>query len=324
MATGMCRNLATGCSLFLALAAAATPAAAQGRLFAVPYEESALPGAPGALEVIVELDPFTGVELNRFVAPIPPSYLTDGLAFDGTDLWYMAPQEVGGERPPVWQLFRLDPDSGEVRDSWIVTDDEWGVFYGGLAAVGGRIYIENFYEIRVFDPLVGAIVEVLDLATVNPGEISLAAALAGIDDPDRLLAVTMTGEGLDDQQWELLELDPATGVISGGFPLDVTTDTGSWAGGAAAVNRWIYVGWEAPFLPEAGPVTPITIYQRDGTPVGGFDLPYFISALGGNPAPEQVEPPPTPSVLEIPALEAAGLALLALLLAGAGLLAVRR
>jgi hypothetical protein len=50
------------------------------RLFAVPTDSTAS---------IVELSPNTGAEINRFVAPAAPSGGPDGLAFDGTSLFYL-------------------------------------------------------------------------------------------------------------------------------------------------------------------------------------------------------------------------------------------
>jgi hypothetical protein len=98
---------------------------AVGRLFAVPYDGS---------DQIVELDPVTGAEINRFDAPdhIIAEGGADGLAFDGSSLFY-----INGDqgRRTLWEL---DPNTGAVIDA-----DSIGYGTGwlnGLAALG-KVYI---------------------------------------------------------------------------------------------------------------------------------------------------------------------------------------
>ena len=106
------------------------------RLFAIPLDDSGH---------IVELDPVTGVEINRFVAPEPSILGSDGLAFDGTSLWFI--NSDGSDT-----LYQLHPDTGAVIDGDLITVGSGT--YDGLAAVGGLIYIQDpdLNDIHVFDP----------------------------------------------------------------------------------------------------------------------------------------------------------------------------
>jgi len=92
-----------------------------GRLFAV------IAGSPAS---VVEIDPLSGLEINRFVAPasVDPS---SGVAFDGHHLFFVNGSDV------VW---KSDPDTGAVMDVNKVPG------FGGFdaaAVLNGRLYLRD-------------------------------------------------------------------------------------------------------------------------------------------------------------------------------------
>src|SRR5262249_50596878 len=125
--------------------------AVTGRLFATPADGSG---------DIVELNPNTGAEVHRFLAPEPPSGGPDGLAFDGTNLWFI--NSFGTDT-----LWELNPDTGAVENSFTVTGGDG--FYDGLGALNGKVYVQDYGNdtILVFDPTSGTTVNVLNIAQ-NP------------------------------------------------------------------------------------------------------------------------------------------------------------
>jgi outer membrane protein assembly factor BamB len=309
--------------LFVVIAAA--PAAAQGRLFATDYGPGGQPPGPvrpyggnapeGEGADIVELDPATGAELNRFAAPLGIFWGPEGLAFDGSSLWFLQGYEEFGEGDNP-SLFRLDPDTGVVQQSWVITS---GFSFDGLGALDGLVYLLAYVdgEIHVFDPQAGTVVQEIDLFAANPAfEGSFVGGLSGFADEGVLLVTSQTftgdpeaGEGIPgDLLFEIHKLNPATGAIVDTFPAGLDFNAG-----LAVANGQIFAG--------RLDSTELLVHSADGTLVDTFVLPYTISALGGDGA---AAPGPGPSVLEIPTASGAGLAALAALLAGAGALSLRR
>ena len=162
------------------------------RLFAVPNDGS---------DDIVELDPATAAEMNRFDAP-PVSGGPDGLAFNGSSLFFLNGSAT---------LWELNPDTGAVLDFDLLTVGSGG--YDGLAALRGRVYILDYAwdDILQFDPVSDTVTDVLDIDGLNPGVTKLIGGLAGITGPDALIVT----EGPS----TVLEIDPVSGFVSNSFAL---------------------------------------------------------------------------------------------------------
>ncbi len=215
------------------------PAASPERLFAVPG------GISGASNEIVEVDPNTGAEINRFAAPTATSGGPDGLAYDGSHLWFI--NGFGDDT-----LYQLDPDSGAVIDADLITAGTGA--YDGLAALNGNIYILDFGldDIFEFDPASDTITNQLDLAGIGGG-------LAGITGPDRLVS----RQGLS-----IVEIDPASGAVTNSFAND-----GGF--GFGVIGGQIYT--------NAGGANPIiNVYSRAGVLENTITLPFQSSALGAD------------------------------------------
>jgi hypothetical protein len=200
---------------------------------------------------IVELDPATGEELNRFPAPEPVSAGPDGLAFDGTSLFYI--NGFGSV-----QLWELDPDTGAVLDADEITAGTQS--FDGLAALGGNVYILDYgaSDIIEFDPATDTVTNVLDVDALNPGYF-LVGGLAGITGPDALVATSDFGAS------GVVEIDPATGLVTADFvPIDFYY-------GLAVVDGEIHLGSPNGF---------IDVYSRAGDFERTITVPSDFQVVG--------------------------------------------
>ncbi len=158
----------------------ATMAAYNGilnRLFAVKDD--------GSTNLIVELNPSTGAEINSFFVPEGLFAAPQGLAFDGNSLFL-----VDNGSPHT--LFELDSNTGAIRDfdtiSGLVTVD-------GLAVLDRKVYLldSSANDIIEFDPTSDTVSNTLDIDLENSG-ISVGGGLAGITGPNALLAIKNNSE----------------------------------------------------------------------------------------------------------------------------------
>jgi Ca2+-binding RTX toxin-like protein len=221
----------------------------QSRLFALAIDGN---------NQFVELDPQSGAELFRFSAPEPFSGQQDGLAFDGTDLFYL--NGTGTDT-----LYQIDPATQTVRDADPITVGSGE--YDGVAVVGGLVYIldVNAIDIHVFDPATDSIVNTLDINAVNPTVSVLVGGLAGAANPDRIIATETGGN-------RIVEIDPLTGLITSSFTPG-TVGAGQYFG-AAVVNGEIYLG--------SGLQNSYDVFSRQGIFLRSVTLPYNVSGLGGD------------------------------------------
>ena len=207
---------------------------------------------------IVEIDHSTGAVLRTFAAPVNAG-VGDGLAFDGTYLYYLS----GSWAPST--LYTLNPTTGSVVMTHTLPA---GSFRNGLAYLNGLIYILDWgvltQDIIVFDPRSGGVVNTLDINGANPGAPLISGGLAGITDPDALLVTTS-------QTNEVLEINPTTGVIANRF-----THGRSGTLGAAVADGLIYLG--------ANTSSVIQMFARNGDPRGSITVTgsIGIQSLGGD------------------------------------------
>ncbi|HID23621.1 MAG TPA: hypothetical protein EYP14_14660, partial [Planctomycetaceae bacterium] len=206
---------------------------------------------------IVEIDPATGSELNRFAAPEPVSSSSDGLAFDGSTLYFI--NGVGTDT-----LYEIDPATGSVVDSTPITVGSGS--YDGLAVLNGLVYILDLAnnDILVFDPVTDTVINILDVDGTNPG-VTLAGGIAGITGPDRIVATQAAGLMVH-------EIDPTTGSVTSSFS-PTTATAGSYLG-AAVVDGEIYLG--------AVTSRAIDVFSRDGAYQRSVTTAIGSSALGGD------------------------------------------
>ncbi|MGB5899895.1 MAG: SdrD B-like domain-containing protein [Geitlerinemataceae cyanobacterium] len=217
-----------------------------GRLFAIPVDSSS---------EIVEFDPETGAEINRFAAPEFTSGGPDGLAYDGNSLFFINGFGTG-------QLWELDPDTGAVRDVDSVGGGSGS--FDGVATLDGKVYVLDygFSDILEIDPGSDTVTNVLDIDGINPGTFVLGG-LSGIAEPDALLAT--------DGSSTVFEIDPATGTVTNSLALG----TGNFEAGVAVLDGEIYLG-------SLGPNLATNVFDRSGTLQNTVSLPYLVSALGGD------------------------------------------
>ncbi len=259
------------------------PAPIRARLFAVPSDNR-------NLNLIVELDPLTGAELNRFAAPEPTNANGDGLAFDGTSLYYL--NGFGTST-----LYQLEPNTGAVIHSADIPHPT-NQRYDGLAALNGFIYIMDAIndDILVFDPALGGVGTVLDINAVNPGT-NLIGGLAGAANPDRLIATVANGR-------TIVEINPQSGLIvpladqSLGFS-PMTASAGTYSG-LGVVEGLLYLGSTRLSTANALSVTSsLDVFDRAGVLQRSLSLPYGISAFGADDVGTLGLPPGAPSQFDI-------------------------
>ncbi len=236
----------------------APPPALPARMFAVPTNNQSQ---------IVELDPLTGAELNRFAAPEVTSANGDGLAFDGSSLYYL--NGFGTNT-----LYRLDANTGMVLDSTVIprpTDQR----YDALAFLNGLLYIQDSAndDILVFDPALGGISSVLDINGANPNT-NLVGGLAGATNPDRLIATVANGRSV-------IEINPVSGLITDSFP--VTTSAAGTYSGVGVLDGNIYLGSSRVSTATALSVTSsLDVFNRAGALLQTITIPYGVSAFGAD------------------------------------------
>ncbi len=263
--------------------AAVPPTPPQARLFAVPSDNR-------NLNVIVELNPQTGAELNRFAAPEPTNGNGDGLAFDGTSLYYL--NGFGTNT-----LYQLEPNTGAIIHSTEIPRPTTQR-YDGLAALNGFIYIMDAIndDILVFDPALGGVGTVLDINAVNPGT-NLIGGLAGAKDPDRLIATVANGR-------TIVEINPLTGLIvplaDASLGFSPTTASAGTYSGLGVVGSLLYLGSTRLSTANALSVTSsLDVFDRSGLLLQTLTLPYGISAFGADDIGTVGLPPGAPGQFDI-------------------------
>jgi subtilisin-like proprotein convertase family protein len=203
---------------------------------------------------LVEIDPATGQVRNAFEAPYGRG-VRDGLAYDGTALWYMG-SRLGDE---VDDLFRLNSETGAILDQYDLGID---TVFGGLAYLNGNIFIlDTFIQNRII---------VWDIANERVDRImdinaDISGGLAAATGPDSLY-VTDTFSN------EVYEIDPDTGAILSSF--DQTVGIGDL--GLAVVDNEIYVGTNTEDT--------VGVFDRSGNFLRSIDIPGSIGlgSLGGD------------------------------------------
>lgn len=251
------------------------PAPLTARLFAI---------ADDTKNAIVELDPVTGLQLNRFAAPEPINASGDALAFDGKSLYFL-----NGFGTNI--LFELNPDTGVVIHATEIPRPS-NQRYDGLAALDGKIYIQDSFndQILTFDPTINGVTSVLDVNAVNPGT-NLLGGLAGILNPDRLVATVAGGRSV-------VEINPVTGLITNTFS-PKTPSAGSYAG-VGVVDDLIFLGGNHVVGSSAfGSLTSLDIFNRSGQLQKSLTLPFAVSAFGGDDIGTLGSPITTPSQFSI-------------------------
>jgi hypothetical protein len=167
---------------------------------------------------IIELNPATGGIIRSFTPPLPSGQIFNGLAFDGSTLYYLSDVDD--------KLYEVNPDTGALLD---VTQLPMAG-YDGLATLGGLVYAKAGAgaPIRVFDPVNNTVVRTLTISGYPAA--FLTDGFGEITGPDRLLARGLFGE--------LLQINPLTGATSVSFPLA----GGPSIRGITSIGGEIYVG----------------------------------------------------------------------------------
>ncbi len=190
---------------------------------------------------ILEIDPLTGETLRRISSPVFTYGANDGLAFDGKYLYAYN----------FNLLHTIEPETSVLLNSTHIEAGD----SGGLAYLNGYIYVLQLARntILKYDPLLG---EVVAQFTVDR---NLIGGIAGIRNPNRLLAITSAQE--------VLEIDADTGAVHSSFSTNLSSISG-----VAVVNGWVYLSDSSNL---------IHVYRRDGTFEQSIRANRPLGALGG-------------------------------------------
>lgn len=210
---------------------------------------------------IIEVNPTTGATINTL--PLPPQITSNfgfnnGLAFDGTNLWFLA-GPIGND-----QIYKLDPDTGNVLDIHKLGGTQG---WDGLAFLNGLLYVQDDFidnRITVYNPATRRVVNTLNVGSING--INISGGLGAITGPDRLLATSTFGD-------TIYEINPTTGAVSNSWKTGISN-----AEGIATANGEIYIG--------AFQDGRLNVFDRSGVFQRFVDVslsrPEGVHALGGD------------------------------------------
>ena len=211
-----------------------------------------VPVLPTALRSeIVEIDPATGVERNRFAAPSAGATAVD-TGYDGGSLFY-----VDG----TTTLYQLDAGSGKL----VAAHHLYGYAgFTGVAVLGNRVYLNSGGTTLVtYDPQARKVTAATDLAALVGGAGAYGIA-ADHHDGTVLL--------LDSTAATVYRINPAAATLIDSFSFGGSVDD------LAAVGGRLY--WAAP---EAGR---LEVANGGGNVMGTIGLPFAagLRAMGGGGA----------------------------------------
>jgi len=264
--------------------------AAAGRLFGIPDDGTA---------DIVELDPLTGAEINRFASPGQAPADLAGLGFDGTSLFFIQNGRItpeGAVSMPV--LYELDPANGTIIDQDMIFGTS-AVNLDGIGAAPGTVVIQDYADsaaggtaapdLFVFDTVTDVMVDAVDVHAGAPAFISMGG-LGLASSPDGGLLM----EDYDD----LYFVDP-----TGAATLLASLDMDIY--GVAVMGEEVFLGTPTMVIgdPTGGPAASIGyIHVHDvttGAWIRTMELPYGVGGLGAweDLKPEVIPEPTTMALL---------------------------
>ncbi len=155
-------------------------------------------GVDAASDDIVELDLENGSVINSFAVPGGQvANGDDGLAFDGTSLFYIASPASGGDGA----LYELDPDTGAIIDSDTFTSIGISNSIDGLGILNGQVVASDYQTNNLFfiDPVTDSVVSSAQLS------VDVRGGVTGADSRGTVFA-SIQGSG------QIFEINPTNGV----------------------------------------------------------------------------------------------------------------
>jgi len=149
--------------------------------------------------MIEVVDPGTGNVTAMFSAPEPRFSASEGLAYDGTHLYYVGV----GQYPKVYQL---DPMTGAVLDEFVL----WvgSGYYSDATMLDGELYLLDYRgrSVHVIDPVYQRFTRTLRLGSSSG--ITVGGGLAALAGPNRLYVADAFGTR------SIYEVDPQWGLLT--------------------------------------------------------------------------------------------------------------
>ncbi|UCE60177.1 MAG: pre-peptidase C-terminal domain-containing protein [Phycisphaerales bacterium] len=205
--------------------------------------------------VIDAVNPDTGETTTSFNAPEPYFGGSEGLAFDGDDLYFL-----GVGRYPA--LYQLDTETGDIIDEYILWQGSG--FYSDAVMLAGELFLLDFYDrsVHVIDPQAGHTQRTLRVGALNG--ITTSGGLGALAGPDRLYVSDAFNTG------KIYEVDPQTGMISN----TLTPAENRPVAFAGMGNALLYA---ADWLTDA-----LEVISTAGNNVMNLTLDELITALAGS------------------------------------------
>jgi hypothetical protein len=204
--------------------------------------------------VIDAIDPGSGRITGSFDAPEPVSGGAEGLAYDGTDLFF-----VGAGRFP--NMYRMDPVSGEIIEKHILWSGSG--FYSDAVMLGGELFLMDFFDNRlhVIDPIEPRLLRTLPVGAING--IRISGGMAALSKPNRLYVADAFGTG------DIHEIRPDVGTVTGVLRAETVRPTALAGVGTRTLYAANWLGGEFESI------------DRFGEEGRVLSLPHRIGSLGG-------------------------------------------
>jgi hypothetical protein len=201
------------------------------------------------------IDPDSAQVTASFPAPEPRFGGSEGLAYDGSNLYY-----VGVGRYP--KLYQLDANTGDVLDEYILWSGSG--YYSDAVMLGGELFLLDFRDrtVHVIDPGNQRFIRTLRIGSING--ITIGGGLAALAGPNRLYVADAFNTR------DVYEVDPLFGVAK--RTLSPVTSRPTAIGGIGTSTLYV-ADWQSAI---------VEIIDRDGTSVGELSLVARSSSFAGH------------------------------------------
>ncbi|MFC1955479.1 hypothetical protein ACFLWZ_02955 [Chloroflexota bacterium] len=246
-------------SLLFVMATSSTVLAADGKLFMVN----------GDTNQIVELNPDTGAELNKFSTPEASSKGPDGLAYGSGRMFFTAGHE---ENNGAQLIYELNPENGGVINSFPAPGDE----VDALGFSCDKLFALDYdgpETIYVLDPDTGQTVATFDHDPFLVGGGTFAGTRNSV-----FFTGDLSGTDPSPDSMVIYELDPEDGTVLNDFEIPFE----AYGLGFSSSRNTLFIG-------ESGFTSIYEVDPDDGNVIHSFTVEAMITALAADECGDELE-----------------------------------